>query len=188
MERKRRKESGKHFSLFTVPSGWGAVVASEEGLMEVFLPVPQAPEEMTALIGRLYPLASAENEITWKTADLIARYFSGEMVEFGFPLDLEGYTDFQRSVYQAVLRIPYGTVKSYAEVAAQINHPKASRGIGSAMARNPLPIIIPCHRVIGSSGTLTGYSGPGGLGMKHDLLRMEGVLFDEKGAKVRRDE
>ena len=187
MERNRRKEVGKYCSVYVVSSGCGAVVAGDVGLIEVFLPVPQVGEEMTSRIARLYPLASTENEATLKAADLLEKYFSGEQVRLDVTLDLGGCTEFQRSVYGAVRKIPYGVVKTYAEIAAQINRPKASRGIGSAMARNPLPIVIPCHRVIGSDGRLTGYSGPGGVGMKNDLLRMEGVPFDERGGKVRRE-
>jgi methylated-DNA-[protein]-cysteine S-methyltransferase len=187
MERNRRKEAGKYSSLYVTSQGCGAVVAGDAGLMEVFLPVPQVVEETIARIAQLYPLATAENAATREVAYLLQKYFSGERIRFDVTLDLGGCTEFQRSVYGAVRKIPYGVVKTYAEIAAQINHPKASRGIGSAMARNPLPIVIPCHRVIGSDGRLTGYSGPGGVGMKNDLLRMEGVPFGERDGKVRRE-
>ena len=168
-------------------SGCGAVVASDRGLVEVLLPVPRAAEQMTTLIARLHPLASTESKLTREAAVLLERYFSGERINFDVSLDLDGCTGFQRTVYAVVRQIPYGVVKTYGDVAADIKRPKSSRGIGAAMARNPMPIVIPCHRVIGSDGRLTGYSGPGGVGMKHDLLRMEGVPFDERNGRVRRE-
>jgi methylated-DNA-[protein]-cysteine S-methyltransferase len=185
MERNRSKEAGKYCSLYAAPSGCGAVVAGNEGLVEVFLPVPRTPSEMISLIAQLYPHESTENEVTRKAACLLEKYFSGERVLFDVTLDLGECTEFQRSVYSVVRKIPYGVVKTYADIAAEINRPKAYRGIGSAMARNPMPIVIPCHRVIGSDGRLTGYSAPGGVGMKHDLLLMEGIHFDERGGRVR---
>jgi methylated-DNA-[protein]-cysteine S-methyltransferase len=168
-------------------SGCGAVVASDRGLVEVFLPVPQTAEEMTTLIARLHPLASMESDVTREAVGLLERYFSGERILFDVALDLDGCTEFQRTVYAVVRQIPYGAVKTYGDVAADIKCPKSFRGIGSAMARNPMPIVIPCHRVIGSDGRLTGYSGPGGVGMKQDLLRMEGVPFDERDGRVSKE-
>jgi methylated-DNA-[protein]-cysteine S-methyltransferase len=86
---------------------------------------------------------------------------------------MDGFTPFQQRVYRAVMKIPFGEVMSYGGIARMIGQPEAARGIGGAMARNPLPIIIPCHRVVGSSGKLTGYSAPGGIASKSWLLEME---------------
>lgn len=97
-------------------------------------------------------------------------YFSGELTEFDLPLDLRG-TDFQVSVWKALLTIPYGETISYAELARRIGNPKAVRAVGAANGKNPIPIIVPCHRVIGSNGTLTGYAG--GLHVKQALLSLE---------------
>jgi methylated-DNA-[protein]-cysteine S-methyltransferase len=100
----------------------------------------------------------------------LAEYFSGERKDFDLPLKLNG-TEFQVSVLEALLEIPYGETTSYGAIAKQIGRPKAVRAVGAANGRNPIPIIVPCHRVIGSSGDLTGFGG--GLDTKEALLRLE---------------
>ncbi|WP_445548191.1 methylated-DNA--[protein]-cysteine S-methyltransferase [Frankia sp. CiP1_Cm_nod1] len=97
-------------------------------------------------------------------------YFIGDLLTFDVPLHPVG-TQFQRAVWEAVAAIPYGATSSYAEIARAVGRPSAFRAVGLANGRNPLPIIIPCHRVIGSSGSLTGYAG--GLGRKRHLLDLE---------------
>lgn len=100
----------------------------------------------------------------------LAEYFSGERKDFDLPLALQG-TEFQVSVLEALQGIPYGETTSYGAIAKQIGRPKAVRAVGAANGRNPIPIIVPCHRVIGSSGDLTGFGG--GLDTKAALLRLE---------------
>jgi len=100
----------------------------------------------------------------------LAEYFAGERKDFDLPLSLSG-TDFQVAVLEALRQIPYGETTSYGAVAKQIGRPKAVRAVGAANGRNPVPIIVPCHRVIGSSGDLTGFGG--GLDTKAALLRLE---------------
>jgi methylated-DNA-[protein]-cysteine S-methyltransferase len=102
----------------------------------------------------------------------LREYFAGERREFSVPLDFTG-TEFQNKVWRALRSIPFGETRSYGELAAQIGAPKASRAVGAANGRNPIPIILPCHRVIGSSGSLTGFGG--GLPMKKQLLAHEQV-------------
>jgi methylated-DNA-[protein]-cysteine S-methyltransferase len=99
-------------------------------------------------------------------------YFQGKRREFALPLSIEGPT-FSRKVWQELLAIPYGETRSYAEVALAIGQPKSYRAVGQANRRNPLPIIIPCHRVVGKDGALTGYIGKQHIGMKEYLLEME---------------
>lgn len=103
----------------------------------------------------------------------LTAYFEGTLREFSLPLDLHG-TPFQMEVWNALLEIPYGEVRSYATIANVIRRPRAVRAVGMANHANPVPIIVPCHRVIGSDLTLTGYGG--GLELKERLLRLEGVL------------
>ena len=100
----------------------------------------------------------------------LAEYFSGERKDFDLPLSLSG-TEFQVSVLEVLQQIPYGETVSYGDVAKRIGRPKAVRAVGAANGRNPIPIIVPCHRVIGSSGDLTGFGG--GLDTKEALLRLE---------------
>jgi methylated-DNA-[protein]-cysteine S-methyltransferase len=102
----------------------------------------------------------------------LAAYFAGELQAFDLPLVLTG-TDFQKSVWNALRRIPFGETRSYAWLAQEISRPKACRAVGAANGANPLPIIIPCHRVIGSNGALTGFGG--GIETKKHLLDHETV-------------
>lgn len=184
MRRLDRQAEGKYRSLFETDLGSGGVVASEEGLLEVFLPFGGADGEgMLAQIASRYPSAAEENPIARQAADILARYFAGEPVAFSLAIDLRGFTPFQWAVYRAVMAIPCGEVRSYSQIAAEIGRAGSARGIGGAMARNPLPIIIPCHRVVGKSGGMTGYSAPGGIGSKRWLLDMEKRLAGQNPNK-----
>jgi methylated-DNA-[protein]-cysteine S-methyltransferase len=108
------------------------------------------------------PFVNARRQLT--------EYFAGERRQFDLPLHLTG-TEFQRQVLAELQRIPYGATASYGDIATRIGRPKAVRAVGAANGRNPLPIVVPCHRVIGSNGSLTGFGG--GLGTKQALLRLE---------------
>ena len=103
--------------------------------------------------------------------NLLKAYFQGKQVDFDFPLDLSSGTTFQIMVWNKLREIPYGECRSYAWVAEQIGNPRAARAVGMANNKNPLPPVIPCHRVIGSDGSLTGYAS--GLHVKKYLLEME---------------
>jgi len=103
----------------------------------------------------------------------LEEYFAGKRREFTFPLDLRG-TDFQKACWQALLAIPYGETRTYADIARAVGKPNAFRAVGMANNRNPIAIVVPCHRVIASDGTLCGYGG--GLDVKRKLLELEGAL------------
>jgi methylated-DNA-[protein]-cysteine S-methyltransferase len=111
-----------------------------------------------------------ETPLIKKTANQLDEYFNKKRKEFDIPFKLDG-TDFQKKVWNALLNIPYGETRSYGEIVVVIGNPKASRSVGMANNRNPLPIIVPCHRVIGHDGSLTGYAG--GLDLKKALLDLE---------------
>lgn len=111
----------------------------------------------------------------------LTAYLEGSLRHFSVPLDLHG-TPFQVQVWQALQQIPYGEVRSYREIAQAIGRPSAVRAVGMANHDNPVPIIVPCHRVIGSNRRLTGYGG--GLDLKERLLRLEGVVLGEKSASL----
>lgn len=100
-------------------------------------------------------------------------YFNGKLKEFDLPLLIRG-TDFEKKVYKALLNIPYGQTRSYKDIAEEIGHPKAYRAVGSTNNKNPLPVIVPCHRVIGSKGNLVGYAG--GIKLKNQLLELEKII------------
>jgi O-6-methylguanine DNA methyltransferase len=103
----------------------------------------------------------------------LEEYFAGQRREFSFPLDLRG-TDFQKACWRALLAIPYGETRTYADIARAVSNPNAFRAVGMANNRNPIAIVVPCHRVIASDGTLCGYGG--GLEVKRKLLELEGAL------------
>ena len=105
-----------------------------------------------------------------RAADQLHAYFAGDSRAFDVPLDLQG-TAFQRSVWQRLLRIASGTTRSYGEIAKELGSAKAVRAVGSAVGRNPVSVIVPCHRVVGSDGSLTGYAG--GVDRKRKLLELE---------------
>ncbi len=126
---------------------------------------------------------TGKNKVQWmeaeeKTAPYVRElkeYFADRRKEFSFPLDLRG-TKFQKRCWQALLKIPYGKTRSYAEIAREVGSPQSFRAVGQANHQNPVAIVVPCHRVITSDGKLGGYGG--GLAMKEKLLRLEGAMPD----------
>lgn len=113
---------------------------------------------------------SSDHPILLKTAKELNEYFLGKRTTFSIPMEMQG-TSFQKSVWEILNQIPYGKTWTYKQVAELINNPKAVRAVGTAIGKNPLSIIVPCHRVIGTNGTLTGFAG--GLDKKQTLLTLE---------------
>ncbi|WP_312497934.1 methylated-DNA--[protein]-cysteine S-methyltransferase [Enterococcus sp.] len=114
------------------------------------------------------------NEINSKIELQLQRYFAGEAIAFDLPFDFVG-TPFQQAVWQALTEIPYGQTISYSGLAQKIGRPEATRAVANAVGRNPLMILVPCHRVLGKNGRLTGYRG--GLPTKQRLLTLEGIAY-----------
>ncbi len=157
------------YTTFDTDMGWVGILASAKGLRRVTVPQPSA-QEAQQLLGSLIHATSAPHLFD----NLIQRfriYFGGHRVPFPDQLDLSGATTFQRQVWETNRLIPYGETRSYAWVAQQIWQPRAVRAVGQALGKNPLPIIIPCHRVITSNGKLGGFGG--GVEMKKRLLSLE---------------
>ncbi|MCK7597752.1 methylated-DNA--[protein]-cysteine S-methyltransferase [Microbulbifer sp. CAU 1566] len=152
------------------PSIFGelGIAASDTGLVGIDLQVGKRPLVVKADWQR------GANHLTDAASDQLAAYFAGERQSFDLPLDAAG-TPFQQSVWRALCAIPYGETRSYRELAEAIGNPKAVRAVARANGANPLSIVVPCHRVIGADGTLTGYAG--GLEMKARLLVLEGALI-----------
>ena len=113
------------------------------------------------------------DEALAQCARQLEEYFAGERKTFDLPLAATG-TPFQKSVWKALVEIPFGELRSYSDIARKIDRVKAVRAVGAANGRNPLPIVVPCHRVIGSDGSLTGFAG--GLALKEQLLKLEGAI------------
>ena len=158
------------YITFNTEVGWIGVLSSEKGLLRTTLPQGSA-QEAHQLLG------DSVNQAIWsprRFEDLMERlraYFGGHKVAFPDRLDLSAATSFQREVWEITRLIPYGETRSYAWVAEQVKRLGAMRAVGQALARNPLPVIIPCHRVLNNDGKLGGYSG--GVEMKRQLLSLE---------------
>jgi len=148
------------------------LVATEQGLSELIYPPEIAAQAGFTEEYAQLPEARGLFE-QFGIIERLERYFAGESVSFaGIPLDVQG-TAFQTSVWTGLSRIPYGRTLTYKQFADELGKASAVRAVGTAIGRNPLPIVLPCHRVVGSNGTLTGFRG--GLQMKRDILALEGV-------------
>jgi O-6-methylguanine DNA methyltransferase len=163
------------YSRMGSPVGALAVVVSEQGLCAVEFGGENFPGALKgpAYQGRRIILVE-DCEVTRPFVRELQAYFDGALREFSVPLDLRG-TDFQKQCWRALLRIPYGATQTYADVAKHVGRPTAFRAVGMANHSNPVPIVVPCHRVLASSGSLCGYGG--GLHIKEHLLRFEGAIF-----------
>lgn len=148
------------------PIGEIGVVCSENGLREVSVRKPSRSSAGKALSSH----SSLEAVFAQRALTEISEFLSGRRREFTVPLDLQG-TPFQLQVWKALLRIPYGETRSYGEIARAVGRPQAARAVGMANHSNPVAIVVPCHRVVASDGSLGGYAG--GLEMKSQLLRLE---------------
>ena len=118
--------------------------------------------------------ASSTDQVLIQCKQQLIAYLAGTRREFDVPLDRSAITGFQAEVLRLTSAIPYGEVRTYGELARSMGNPAASRAVGGALARNPLPILIPCHRVLAASGQLTGYSAANGIATKAHLLELEG--------------
>jgi methylated-DNA-[protein]-cysteine S-methyltransferase len=171
------------YVTFDTKMGWVGILGSPKGIMRTTLPQPSA-EEARRLLGKQADCAEPSRRLF---ENLIARfrsYFLAEKVDFPDELDLSGATSFQRQVWETIRLIPYGDTRSYEWVGKQIGKPRAARAVGQALARNQLPIIIPCHRVVNSDGRLGGFSG--GLEMKSRLLKLEAEVTSNCNNSPRR--
>jgi methylated-DNA-[protein]-cysteine S-methyltransferase len=152
-------------SFLSSPVGQLTLIANEGSLVALLWPDdnPDRVRLPARRVGRGHPVLTAATQ-------QLSEYFSGTRRSFDLPLDPQG-TPFQREVWTALATIPFGETRSYGEIAAQIGRPSASRAVGAANGRNPLSIIVPCHRVIGKAGGLTGFAG--GMETKAWLLSFE---------------
>ncbi|AXF57658.1 methylated-DNA--[protein]-cysteine S-methyltransferase [Salicibibacter kimchii] len=168
-------EESVRFTEMETPIGTLTLVATEKGLCQLLY---GDSNETCVKIRTWMAKKNMRREIIRddscfrETTKQLHEYFQGKRHVFDLPVDMYG-TSFQKSVWEALQRIPYGETQSYKQVAVAIHSPKAVRAIGSANNKNPLPIIVPCHRVIGSNGAIVGYGG--GIEKKKKLLELEGA-------------
>jgi O-6-methylguanine DNA methyltransferase len=164
--------SAVYWSHLATPLGDLFAAASEAGLRRLMFGVSEA--EFLSQLGAA-PAHRVDGPLTTLIQQLEA-YFGGERIQFNTKLDLSTRTPFQQQVMHHVYAIPFGQTHTYGQVAEAVGRPNAARAVGGVMAANPLPLIVPCHRVVPSTGGLGGYSSRGGLSDKRYLLRLEGAM------------
>lgn len=153
------------FTYCDSPLGTVTLQANEQGLLGVWFETHTTKPEDLGIQEDSFPIFQSVKE-------QLERYFAGDAVQFDVPIAAKG-TPFQQSVWHALTTIPYGETWSYAQLADAIGNPKAVRAVGLANGKNPVSVIVPCHRVIGKNGKLTGYAG--GIERKQRLLTIEGI-------------
>ena len=161
------------YDLVDSPLGRLLVAATERGVCRItYDPTPEAEEERLArgFGARVLRVPRALDEVKHE----LDEYFAGRRRSFDLSLDLRPVASFHREVLGELARVPYGQLTTYGTLAGRVGRPRAARAVGTVMNRNPIPIVLPCHRVVGASGSLTGYGG--GLDRKERLLRLEGAL------------
>ena len=163
------------YAAFLTSFGWMAIAGSDSGISAVALPRREMVAALESLGAKARPLASDLREVAASRfgtlPDRIHRYLAGEMVDFPDLIDRRAWTPFRSRVWDATRCIPYGQTRSYGWVAAAAGQPRGCRAAGQALHHNPVPILIPCHRVIGANGSLVGFGA--GLELKKQLLAME---------------
>jgi methylated-DNA-[protein]-cysteine S-methyltransferase len=155
------------YCMHDSPVGLLLLAADDAALVAIEFPSSRHP------VRRGADWTAGDNAVLRRTREQLDEYFAGARTAFDLPLGPRG-TEFQRGVWMALAGIPYGETVSYAQLAARVGKPSAMRAVGAANGRNPLPIVLPCHRVIGADGSLTGFGG--GLPTKQFLLELEGAL------------
>ena len=161
-----------YYTSFNSPIGKIHLAATEKGLCEVG--ISEREKRFVKSLQKTYKIKPVKDDAAFKElVKLLKRYFNGERIKIDIPFDFQG-TDFEKKVWKALLKIPYGKTKTYGEIAREIGLPNGARAVGNACGKNPIPIIIPCHRVVASNGGLGGYTG--GIGIKKKLLKIEKVL------------
>jgi len=166
------------YRVIRTQAGWCGFVATARGLRRVILPHASA-ENVRRQIEREFPDARENPHLMPRFAQNLQRYFAGEPVTFDVRIDTTGWHDFERDVWSICRNIGYGRTATYRDLAERLGRPGGARAVGLAMRRNPCPIVVPCHRVVRSDGSLGGYSGPGGVRFKRRLLEMEAAACEQ---------
>jgi len=162
------------------PAGSLALAATDKGLARLFF---CTRKDYDAFLVANNISEGTPNAIVKEAAKQVDDYFKGKRSSFDLPLDLTGQTPFRTKVLRECAKIPFGHILTYGELAGKAGSPKASRAAGGAMAHNPIALIVPCHRVVGSDKGLHGFSSPGGLKTKAILLTNEGVAIEKERVK-----
>jgi methylated-DNA-[protein]-cysteine S-methyltransferase len=167
-------QKGTKYALFDTKWGYFGLAGTESGLYRTYLPGSK-PAVLKSQLLKDFPEASIEPTFCQALQKQIVAYFEGARVDFSpnVPLVLDGVGDFSRCVLAACRNVQFGQVITYRELAKRSGRPAASRAVGGALARNPLALLIPCHRIIRTDGKLGGFSAPGGIELKQRMLDLE---------------
>jgi methylated-DNA-[protein]-cysteine S-methyltransferase len=171
-------QTGERYLLFPTAFGTCGIAWRDGGLTRLQLPERDVSATERRLSARALP-GLQDEKVPWVAWAVVAlqRYFAGRAVDFsGICLDVSGCSLFHQRIYEALRSVPFGKTTTYGALAAEVGSPDAARAIGQAMGRNPIPVIIPCHRVLASGGKIGGFSAPGGATTKERLLELEGVM------------
>jgi len=164
-----------YYSVFLTGYGYGAAVSDGNSIIKTYLP-EEANNTVVNRVFQEFPgIEEKESEILKETGNLLSSYFKGENPDFsGIPVSALKTGGFDRKVLEITNTIPYGEVRTYKWISGQLNDPKKARAVGNALGRNPVPVIVPCHRIIKSDGELGGFSS--GLEWKIKLLKLEKII------------
>ena len=166
--------------IFKSPWGWMGIVESLKGIQAIVLPKQSKRAVESDLSAQFSEPVQQGTSAGLKTAQRqLLDYLAGKRNSFDVPLDLSQGTSFQRQVWRTLQRVPYSKLRSYRWIAARVGGPQYARAVGNAVGANPLPIVIPCHRIVAHDASLGGFSG--GLPMKRKLLSLEGTLTQLQG-------
>ena len=175
-------ETTQQGHVFETEAGWCGIAWSASGVTRFLLPVASEAAARRLMAQRANgAAAAAPSPDVAAVIDAVRRYFAGEATDFSkVPLDLGPQAPFFAQVYEAVRRVPWGGTTTYGAVAKALGAgPEAARDVGEAMARNKVPLIVPCHRVLAAGGRLGGFSAPGGAETKRRMLALEGVRLED---------
>ena len=180
-----KSDEGLIYRVFRVSGGWCAAGRTDAGISALVLPVDTRDAAEAGIRSRL-DTARASRSALRDLVEAVRRYFNGWRTTFDdFPLDLSAGTPFQQRVWATVRRVPYGRVRTYHWIGMEIGRPAAARAIGNAVGANPVPLLVPCHRIVGADGTLGGFSAEGGPDLKAALLELERIPVHTHGTKRR---
>jgi methylated-DNA-[protein]-cysteine S-methyltransferase len=179
-------QTARYYHIFETVAGFCGIAWNDKGITHFQLPGHSAAATQRRLLRRVMGVeVAAPTPIILQAIEAVRHYFEGEETDFSqFPLDLDGEDPFFQRIYAAARRVGWGHTTTYGTLAKELGaEPQAARDVGQAMAKNPMPLIIPCHRVLGAGGKLSGFSAPGGAATKSRMLELEGVSVELPKAK-----
>ncbi len=176
----KRTTSFVSWSIFKTKIGWCGVVATGKVVLRIVIGFRERKQLLKQIL-KEFGSAVEKNPARDSITGEVRQYFSGKEVFLNCAMDWSSLSPFQQKVYKAAMKVPYGTVDTYGNLARRIGCPKGARAVGGALSKNPFPLVVPCHRIVRGDGSLGGFSARGGSVLKKKLLRLERVNRRFKG-------